>query len=236
MEAKLKISAKRVTIAMALVLVVLVVMGFGLDYLKYGLGREIRGITYLFDFDQKTNFPTAFKLFGLLASAALLWVIAAAKRRAGDQYVTHWRILSLIFIYLTMDEEARLHQMLGRIVRSIVHSEGIFYHGWVLIYLPLVAFFALAYLRFFFDLPGPTRVLFFLAGVCYAGGSGGVELAKGYFETHYGGSENLGFAMIADTSDTLECIGLVIFVNVLLTYLSKYVGEAHFKFADQVAS
>lgn len=236
MNAELTISARRVTIAMTLVLVVLVAAGFSLDYLKYGLGREIRGITYLFSFDQKTNFPTAFKLFGLLASAALLWVIASGKKRAADRYAMHWRILSLVFVYLTLDEEARLHQMLGSGMRSVIHTSGILYHGWVIVYLPLAVIFALAYLRFFFDLPGPARLLFFLAGICYAGGSGGVELAKGYFESHYGGSENLGFAMIADTSDTLECVGLVIFVSVLLRYLSQHVGTARLKFAQDSAA
>lgn len=232
MHAELALSVKRITRTMAAILVVLVIAGFTVDYFKYGLGHEIRGVGYLFSFDEKTNFPTAFKLFGLLFSAVLLWLISSSKKAAADRYVMHWRILSLIFVYLTLDEEARLHQMLGRVVRSLVHVEGILYHGWVIIYLPLVLVFAIVYLKFFFHLQGSTRLRFFLAGVCYAGGSGGVELVKGHFEANYGGSENLGFSIIANTSDTLECVGLLIFVNVLLSYLANCVGEARLKFSE----
>ena len=109
-------------------------------------------------------------------------------------------------------------------MRTMYHLRGAFHFGWVIFAIPLVLFFAVAYSRFLFGLPLKTRLLFLLAGILYVGGALGVEFVGGwYHELH--GSEHLGYSMITTGEETLELVGVIVFIYALLEYMSSYLRE-----------
>lgn len=230
MHTRINLSARKITTVLAIILVVLVVIALTIQVLQGFFGiQHPSTIFLLFNFDEKTNFPTAFKLFGLSFSALLIYLVARAKKSVGDKYALHWKILSLVFVYLTLDEEAKIHQTISHLLSRVMNTSGIFTFPWVIIYLPLVVIFGLAYLKFFFHLPLRTRWLFLAAAIGYAGGSGGVELIKAQLASRIA-MESVSYQLVALVSDTMECVGLIIFINALLHYLARYVNYIELDF------
>ena len=64
----------------------------------------VRGILYIFDMDTEYTVPSYFSTVIILIAALLLNTIATLKKRNGEAYALHWRILAIIFVYLSMDE------------------------------------------------------------------------------------------------------------------------------------
>lgn len=182
-------------------------------------------ITHLFDSNSKMNFPTAYKILALLSCTVLLALIATVKRRQGDRYTRHWKGLAFVFLFLTTDEATMIHQNLDRALQRVTGADGALYFSWTLVYLPLVAAFVVAYWRFFRSLRPRQQLLFVLAGACYAGGSGGLELLKSATYSGAGYEVTLQFGLLAALSDSLQEIGLLVFLYALLVELADHVEE-----------
>ena len=69
--------------------------------------------------------PTFYSTFALLLSSALIGIIAFAKKREGAPYRLHWKAMSVIFLYLSMDEAAQLHEMTVKPLRSALNASDL---------------------------------------------------------------------------------------------------------------
>jgi hypothetical protein len=65
----------------------------------------------VFSVDNERNIPTAYSVLALLFSSLLLGAIAHVKNQDSSRYQHHWKILSFIFFYLSLDEAAKCHRI-----------------------------------------------------------------------------------------------------------------------------
>ena len=73
-------------------------------------------------------------------------------------------------------------------------------------------------------LPKTTRINFIIAAIIYITGLIGIEMLGGqYHELH--GRENLTYSMISTLEESLEMLGLILFIRALLDYLSTHFSE-----------
>ncbi len=141
----IKLKPKVVLIILAVISVILIGLSIWGQYLKYFPGTyDIHGawgefsidlLMQGFYVDLEANVPTYFNVIILFISALLLGCIAAWKFSVKDKFRIHWAGLALIFLYLSMDEAAALHERLIKPMRSIVNFEGyggLFYFAWVI--------------------------------------------------------------------------------------------------------
>ncbi len=181
-----------------------------------------------FNLNGEANVPTWYQSSTLFLSAILLGLIASAKRVAGARYLWHWRILSLIFLYLSLDEAACIHEQANKLGPAL-HAAGPFYFVWVIPAAILVSIFVLAYLKFLAHLPRRERWLFVIAGATYVGGALGMEMVGGAYMSHYGelmeGARAMTYALIVTTEEFLEMAGILVFIYVLLASLRAQVSE-----------
>lgn len=177
----------------------------------------------------ESNVPTFFSTMLLLSAAALLGVITLAKHQREHSRVFQWGGLAAIFFYLAVDEAAGLHELLNYPVGLFMETEGVFYYGWVVPVSVLVLAFAGAYLRFLLDLPQVVRILFVVAGALYVGGALGMEMVGGLYADNYG-ADNPTYATISTTEETLEMVGVLVFIYALLRHARKEVGELRITF------
>lgn len=219
---------------LSVVLAVLVVLDFAAQFGRYSLHLP-RRLVDAFDADQKTNFPTGFKLLMLAGSALLLDAIARAKRLSNDRWRRHWRWLSGIFLFLFFDELVTFHQGLSNGVRREASARGAFYYPWASVYLAALVVFLIAFAGFYRALPRRYQILFLLAGAGFAGGSGGLELVKGATADRLG-EFNLTFGLVAAVSDSAEMIGLLVFVGALLHYARTAVPSVTVWLAESPAT
>ncbi len=225
MGCAITLSPKRITQLLLLSASGLILLGIVAGYARVSLGEDylhqmhLFGLAEKFDLDGEQNIPAWFQTALLLLCSILLWLIASAKRLAADGYLRHWQVLALIFLGLSLDEAASLHEMTVELLRAALHTTGFLYFAWVILGAAFVLLFGLAYLRFLFHLPARYRALFFASGALFVGGAVGMEMVDGnYFAAH---GQDLTYAMLTVGEEALEMSGLLIFIQALLRYLGE---------------
>ncbi|MFB3818316.1 MAG: hypothetical protein ACE147_11680 [Candidatus Methylomirabilales bacterium] len=190
-----------------------------------GLWREAQeSFIRLFYLDSEANIPTWFASSMLLGCAALLGLIALAKNREGDSFARHWSALAVIFLGLSLDEAALLHEMAIKPLRPLFDSSGFLHYTWVVPGALVVCLLAVAYLRFLLHLPWKTRILAAISGALYVGGAIGAEAVTGKHAAQFG-EGNLAYAMLATAEEVMEMLGVVTFMYALLEYAGRELGE-----------
>jgi hypothetical protein len=177
----------------------------------------------VFSLDKEANIPTFYSFLALLFSSILLGAIAHAKNLDSSPYKQHWKILSFIFLYLSLDEAGQLHEKLIPPLRSLLNATGFLFYTWVVPFGFLVVIFLLSYSKFLFHLPVSTKKLFVAATALYIGGAMGMELVGGYIFT-LKVLPPISYAISTTLEESLEMLGIVVFIHALISYIKTYVG------------
>jgi hypothetical protein len=227
------ISAKKVAGVLVVIIVLLTLASMAGQFSKYYLDHDVLlGFVHEFNLDHENNIPTWYSTVTLLFCSVLLCAIAVAKTREEDTYAPHWKILAFIFLLLSLDEAASLHEQMTPPVRSLLHISVALQYAWIIpggIFVLVVGF---AYLNFLRNLSPVTRRLFVLAGSLYVAGALGMEFVGSYYDHLYGG-DNMAYAMIVAGEEFLEMTGVAIFLYALMSYLSLHVGSLGVRFKPQ---
>jgi len=187
---------------------------------------SVYGILPKFQLNVEQSIPTYFSALLLLFSAVLLWIIAVNRKKENNPYARYWKLLSIIFLYLSLDEMVSLHELFNRI-NIEGNAIGIFYFSWTIVAIPLLVIFLIVFVKFLFHLPLKTRILFIISGILYCIGSLGTEFVGGWFISKYGPDfyEALPYIITVTIEETLEMVGIVVFIYSLLDYLRAYLPE-----------
>ncbi len=191
-------------------------LGSGIEFL---LGiKQTTPLVHLFHVEEEGNIPTYYSALLLLSSAILLAIISHFTHVQNKPYFKHWLILSVIFFYLSVDDAAAIHELIIPPLRNFFNTTGVLFYAWVIVAIPLMALFFLAYVKFLRDLPRDTRIMFIVSGALFVFGSAGLDMAAGYVVTH-----NLWIHIIEPAlmiaEELLENVGIVLFIYTLLSYL-----------------
>jgi hypothetical protein len=222
------ISPQKVARLLTIGVLCLAITGAVAYYTKHFLGRPYaHGLVPLFDLEQESNIPTWYQSALLLLSAGLLAVIATFKKREGDRFTLHWKVLAFAFAFLSADEASGIHELTIAPVESTLQPTGLLYFAWVIPYGILVLVVLAASVRLMAALPAKTRKSFFLAGVLYVGAALVIEMFEAYVNYHYGRGYGGGFLYmtLVITEETMEMMGIVVFVGSLLSYLHAYAKD-----------
>lgn len=225
----------RVTVALLCAIALLVCIHalslFGL----FELGRDHQlGLFRLFNLSEEGNVPTWFSATTLLLCAALLGITWRVVRAAGEQYTRHWAGLALMFLFMAVDEGASIHELLILPLRSLFAAERALYFAWVIPYGIAVAFFALAYLRFLRALPRRTGLLMLAAGLLFVAGALGMEMLSPYIYD-WTGEVSLPMFVMLLVEETLEMLGVAVFIYALLDHLALRRARVELLFAEPPA-
>jgi hypothetical protein len=190
------------------------------------------GLVPLFDLNGEQNIPTYFSASLHLFSSLLLAVITVLKRRAHDPYTRQWAVLAAGFLFMAFDEAAGLHELMERPMQELLgdRATGVFHFAWDIPGMLITIFFAGWFLKFLLHLPRKSMLLLLLAGGLFIGGAVGVELFEGRHAALHG-SVNLTFDTYVLVEETLEMVGITVFIYALLGYLEEHYGEVRFRLA-----
>lgn len=223
------ISPKRVAFSLSIWVLFFAVAGVTVQVLRYGFNYRERWIG-LFNLDREINYPSWYSSFTLLFCAILLGIIAAAKKKQGDRFLSHWKALGFIFVFLSLDEILSIHEILIiDDLRKALNLGGFFYFIWVIPGAIFVLLTALAYLKFLRHLPQKTRQLFLLAGSIYVGGALGMEMVCGYYADAVG-QRNVIYGLMVSVEEILEMVGVIVFIYALLSYIGSYLEDIDLRF------
>jgi hypothetical protein len=226
MQIKIRLTAMAITRKLLLIVGVLVLLSLiGRPLLLYFANSQgIKPIVHQFYLDEESNIPTLYSSLALALAAGLLFVIGQFEALCQSFEAKSWKILAGIFLYLSMDELNSFHEALMPL-RYNLGLHGIFYYAWVIPAIILVLLFVMAFLKFLRQLNRTTQLQFIGAGAIFVLGAVGFEMLGGAV------TERLGDAVVAfdplyqalmTTEETLEMLGIVLFIYALLSYLNRY--------------
>lgn len=241
----ISVSPRRVFRVLLGIVLGLCLANLAAQFARYFLGRgALWGFTRVVDLDYENTIPAWYSSVALLLCSVLLAMIAAVKRQQRDRFKNHWAGLSAIFLLLSIDEAASLHELLIEPVRNSLKTDGYFYFAWVIPGLAFVFLVTVLYWKFLASLPVKTRNLVILSGVIFIGGAIGVEMLGGNYlqenaanisYENFAGWRGMGVALILTLEEALEMIGVAIFVYALLDYMRNAAREFKFIVSDRQA-
>lgn len=173
-----------------------------------------------FSLDQEANVPSWFSSVLLLAAAAALALVALDAHARRNRWARHWTGLAAVFVWLSMDETAEVHERIGSWLRDRLDLGGILYYAGVVPALLLAMAVALAYIRFLRALPRATMLGTLLAAGLYVTGAAGVEAMTGWWVDTHGTSTSLLY--VSTVEENLELAGTTLFILVVLSYFARF--------------
>lgn len=219
---ELKFRNKKFIVWLSILVIVLHTISTVGRAIEYFLGiEETTPFVRLFHVAEEGNITAWFSSTLLFISAVLLGLIGAVKRQQKDAYTGRWNLLALIFVYLAIDEASRIHELIGFFLHDELHTAGIFYHAWVIAFIPIMLILLVMFFRFLKDLPPRFRVLFLLSGFVFVFGAMGLEMAGSVFRGTAFGGQKLFEAVAITFEEFFENVGIVMFIYTLLEYLKE---------------
>jgi hypothetical protein len=170
----------------------------------------------MFHLGREANVSAWFSGMLLFTSGLLLALIGAVKRQQSDPYRWHWAGLAVLFIYLSADEVAVLHEQISSMLAPYTFA-ALNYGGWIGYGVVAVGALTLVFLPFFLSLSRRTRILFTCSAAVFTGGAIGLEVVALPYEN--GRPPDFGWAMLVALEETLEMSGVIIFIGALVDYM-----------------
>ena len=225
MRMLLSLRPRMIVRTLAACIVVLVVLGVGgalvAPRITHGwIARVVR----LVSLDGEWNLASWYATLTLGLCAVLLALLASATRQAGRRFVGRWRALGLVFVYLALDEGVGIHELLTQPTRSLLPGDGWLQFAWVIPAGVLAGIVALASLPLLRDLPRRTAGLMIAGGALYVTGAIGMETVSGFFLT-IEDMQTLGYTLASSLEETLEMVGVLVFIHALLGELTARTCE-----------
>lgn len=176
------------------------------------------GLWRQFDLNGEANLAAWFESFIILASAALVLLLAAHARVTRAPLAHRWTLLSGVLLLMAVDEGSQLHDMFtGPLRRGLEIDFGVFYFAWLI---PAVAFLAVC--AWYFAplaraLPAAVRNRLLGAFAIYFGGAIVVEMVSG-FAVEYG-RKSTPYLTVLTFEEACEITGMLLVVGAFYAFV-----------------
>lgn len=237
-QTPVSLSALKIACFLAAAAGLLIVIGLTTQWLRFLTGFERgTGWTDLFNLDRESNIPSFFSASLLLLSGGVLALIAAMERKRAGLRSWQWTGLSLVFVYLAIDEAASIHELFIRPTRHLLGewATGFLAFAWVIPFGILLAFFLVVYFRFWYRLPSRTRALVLVGGVLYVGGAVIVELFAGAYVSNHG-KTGMSYSLLVGLEESMEMFGAIVFLYAMLDYLARNWPTIQFSLSSEAST
>jgi len=200
---------------------VLLGAGFMQDLILYsGAKPELSNKIWLLDVDSEES---AFTWLSVVVAFSAAWLLFLASRDAamrGSRFKYHWYALTVLFLLLSFDEFAGIHEKISAGLSGRMEHTGLMYFAWaapagILSLIGLVAF--VPFIRSF---SLALAALLVLSALIFLGGAVGFEMIGGSV-AEVEGIESFRYRVLTNLEEGLEMAGILIFIYVLLCHLKR---------------
>jgi hypothetical protein len=122
-----------------------------------------------------------------------------------------------------VDEAAELHERLSNPVRDVLGTISWLYFAWVIPVSLILLLLVVLFYRFYLHLPSQIQLYFMLAAGIYLGGALLVEIIGGRIAFQHG-MNNLTFGLLSTFEETMELLGISIFIFGLLKFIRQNIS------------
>ncbi|MCB0197563.1 MAG: hypothetical protein KDJ65_36795 [Anaerolineae bacterium] len=220
------LNPKKVSLFFLVIVILLTVANianFLVAFYYFGRTDISSGYFSIFNLDAEQNIPTLYASISILFCSLLLGLIAYVKRESGEHNYLFWLGLALVFLFLSVDESSVLHNYLSAPLRKRGAS-GLLYNAWIIPVGIALLIFVLIYLKFLFQLPRKTMILFIVSGAIYVSGAMGIEMIGG-LQKDTVGTGNIAYQFMTLFEEFFEMMGILLFIYTLLSYIDTELDD-----------
>ncbi|MCT7374840.1 hypothetical protein [Chelativorans salis] len=181
---------------------------------------------WLLDVDSEQSAFTWLSIVATFAAAWLLFQAAGDAAMRGSRFKWHWYFLAALFLLLSFDEFASIHEKISAILSSRVQNTGLMYFAWAAPAGVVSLIGLAAFIPFIRSFPPRLAVLLILSAAAFLCGAVGLEMIGGSV-AEIEGIESFRFRMLTNMEEGLEIAGVLIFIYVLLAYLEGAEATPH---------
>ena len=200
--------------------------------LQRGEGRNRGGIHWFVSMDAEGNLPAWYAVTLLSLCAGLLGVVAVVARSGAAPRWPQWGLLSLLFLGLSFDEFASLHERTSEPLQRLFGTSGFLHYAWVIGMGAGVLVFAASYIGFLRSLPAPTSRGLIVAGVLYVTGAIGMEMMEAAMFAQTGSHTTLAYGLLVLVEEMLEMLGLILLMRTVIDYLVRVAPTVRLEFTS----
>lgn len=211
------LSLRKLLLFLTTIAVLIAIINLALGAQQYLTGSDDGLLYEFFDVNEESNVPTWFSVIVLFCSSLTVAIISLLKTQKQAPFWRFWWGASAIFLYLSLDEGARIHEQWDD-PESPFGSTLAF--GELPLEIVIIGVTALVFARFFLHLPKQTKVQLLLAATFYVGGIVVVDKLSVIVVDLLGSGVITG--LLAITEEFLEQLGAILFLYTFLTYLKTH--------------
>jgi hypothetical protein len=219
---RLTISSRLILQALTIAFAAIISLNLLVIFLRYEFSIENEIFNKAFKklyVNNEQNLPSYFNVLLFLIASAIMGLIHRLEVES-DRPRFKWLLLSLTFLFLSLDESASVHEFLVTFLPKYVGigGTGILMNAWVTVYGLGVVLFAFYLAPSMTKLPGDLMKGMAISGAVYVGGAIGCEMLGSYIHSTEG-TLNIRYALTATLEESLEMLGLILFIRCLLVYV-----------------
>jgi hypothetical protein len=219
----IRLEPARLVRALAAIAVLLSLAHVVLLVVRTSTGHDtIYGLVRLFDLDREQSIPSFFSGCLFLLNALLFFLIARSAPRSASSAI--WPVLPALFLFLAYDELFGIHEGLTKPLRAALHTSGLLFYAWVVVYVPAVVLLVFAFLPVWRRLDRPVRAWLGLAAGTFLLGAVGIEMVGGAYRETVANNRDLTYGLLVTIEESLEMAGLIMLTHALLSLLKKQAG------------
>lgn len=219
---RIHLSIRGLTLLLSCCVGILVAAHVALEFTHYRIHELPEALRHLFDLDEESNLPSWYSWTALLLGSGLLFVVAAFQSRRRDRDAIYWWVLAGGFLFLSLDEDASIHEGLNTIADQMGNPN----FTWTTAALILVGVLAIFALGFLWRLPPRYRWWFIGAGVAYVFGAVGMEKVSHWWlrAQAQNNMDTLTYNMLSAFEEFLEMASIVFLIRGLLDYARRWLA------------
>ena len=165
--------------------------------------------------DAESNLPTFISAVFMLEAALVSLPMYLWERQHAGRFARQWLVLSALFVFMALDESARMHEKTIAPIRNAFGLSGALHYSWVVIGLPAAGLLAAFFLPLLGSLERRIALLIFCSGAIFLAGAIGLEMVGGVLQTRVYDTD-IAYEVAASFEETLEMLGISIYIYALL--------------------
>ena len=194
---------------------------------NFWMGQPSWNLTRLIDLDGEGNLPTWFSNFLWICVAGATLHLAVALERQGRIQSQFWKFAGVVFLCLSMDEIAQLHEKLGQAINNKLVPVHFHWSPWVVLLGPFLLLAAAVFLNMIYrQLRNDSKVCKKVFGglILFIFAAYFLDLSVFFFNRNL--HPNLYFGEVA-LEEYLEMLGAILVLSGILDFSQKIVGHSH---------
>jgi hypothetical protein len=183
------------------------------------------GLIPLFQLSAENNIPSFFSGCLFLISSIFLMLIWKVKRHY-DKPRKIWGMLAFLFLFLAYDELFKVHELLIHPIRDMLHTTGLLYEAWIVVYGVAVLLLVAAFYPEWRRLQKKFRQWFSASAITFMSGAVGFEMIGGAYFESVDRKGDVIYGALYTIEESLEMAGLLIFIYSLMMLLESELDGA----------